>query len=224
MRSLLGIGESLLRPVLSLGIGLCFLFGSQPSARAELLAGAAVVDVTPEKLPVLVNGGMLSRSIGEVKTRVHARALAVSDGQAKLAIVVVDSCMMPRPLLDEAKALASKRTGIPADHITISATHTHSAPSCMGALGTKADPEYPSVLKLKLADAIAGANAKLQPARIGFGKGDASEFTALRRWIRRPDRIEDDPFGNATVRATMHAGRFGRTSLANPALKTPISR
>ena len=48
---------------------------------AEFQAGAAVVDVTPSKLPVLVNGGMLSRSIGTVNTRVNARALALSDGK-----------------------------------------------------------------------------------------------------------------------------------------------
>ncbi|MCA9072014.1 MAG: hypothetical protein KDA84_23965, partial [Planctomycetaceae bacterium] len=167
----------------------------------------AVVDVTPSKLPVLVNGSMYSRSVGEVNTRVNARALALSDGNTKLVIVVVDSCMMPRPLLDEAKALASKRTGIPTDHMLISATHTHSAPSCMGALGTNADPEYVPVLKLKIADAIASAVSKLQPAKVGFGKGDAAGFTALRRWIRRPDRIGKDPFGNATVRANMHSGR-----------------
>jgi hypothetical protein len=77
----------------------------------------------------------------------------------------------------------------------------------MGALGTDADPEYVPLLKLKLADAIAAAASKLQPAQVGFGKADASEFTALRRWIRRPDRIAEDPFGNPTVRATMHAGR-----------------
>ena len=100
-----------------------------------------------------------------------------------------------------------KRTGIPADHILISATHAHSAPSCMEALGTNADPDYVPLLKLKLADAIASAVSKLEPAKVGFGKGNAAEFTALRRWIRRPDRIAEDPFGNRTVRATMHAGR-----------------
>ncbi len=177
------------------------------AARAEFQAGAAVVDVTPEKLPVLVNGGMYTRSVGRVNTRVNARALALSGGKTRLAIVVVDSCMMPKDLLDEAKALASKRTGIPTDHILISATHAHSAPSCMGALGTDADPEYVPVLKLKLADAIAAAVSRLEPAKVGFGKKEAADFTALRRWIRRPDRIAEDPFGNATLRANMHAGR-----------------
>lgn len=178
-----------------------------PPVYGEFQAGAAVVDVTPETLPVLVNGGMLSRSIDQIKTRVNARAVALSDGQTTLAIVVVDSCMMPRPLLDEAKALASSRTGIPADHLLISATHTHTAPACMGCLGTDADPAYVPYLKEKLAQAVVAAVGRLQPARIGFGKADAAEFTALRRWIRRPDRIIEDPFGNPTVRATMHAGR-----------------
>lgn len=101
-----------------------------------------MVDVTPEKLPVLVNGGMLTKSADAVKTRVHARAIAVANGDARVVMVVVDSCMMPRPLLDEAKRVASERTGIPTSHLLMSATHTHSAPSCMGALGTRADPEY----------------------------------------------------------------------------------
>lgn len=55
------------------GIIFCFLVAMPTTAQAELRAGAAVVDVTPERLPVLVNGGMLTRSVGKVKTRVNAR-------------------------------------------------------------------------------------------------------------------------------------------------------
>lgn len=176
------------------------------TARADLQAGAAVIDVTPETLPAIVNGGLVSRSVGDVKTRLSARALALSDGTTKLVIVVVDSCMLPRPLLDEVKKLAASRTGVPMHHLLISATHTHSAPASMSCLGTNADPNYVPVVKLKIVDAIAAALAKLQPAEVGFGKANAASFTALRRWILRPDRIADDPFGNPTVRATMHAG------------------
>ena len=168
-------------------------------------AGTVVVDVTPQKLPVIVNGGMISRTVETISTRLHARGLAFASGDTKLVIVVVDSCMMPRPLLDEVKQIASRKTGIPTDHMLISATHTHSAGSCMGALGTPPDPNYVSLLKLRLADTLVAAVAALKPARIGFGKANASEFTALRRWIRRPDRIANDPFGNPTVRANMHA-------------------
>ncbi len=177
------------------------------SARAEFKAGAAAVDITPTTLPVLVNGGMLSRSVAKIKTPIHARAVAFADGKEQLVIVVVDSCMMTRPLLDEAKALAKKRTGIPANRMLISATHAHSTPASMGCLGTDPDPAYVPFLRDKLVEAIAAAQAALEPARLGFAKGDAADFTALRQWIRRPDRIVEDPFGNMTVRANMHAGR-----------------
>ncbi len=183
------------------------LFLCLPTANAAIQAGAAVVDVSPPKLPVLVNGGMLSRYIDKIKTPVHARAVVVSDGSTQLAIVVVDSCMMGRVLLDEAKKIAAEKTGIPADHQLISATHTHTAPASMGCLGTDADPNYVPYLREKLVEVIAAAQKKLQPAKIGFGKGNAASFTALRQWIRRPDRVVEDPFGNMTVRANMHAGR-----------------
>ncbi|MCX6901372.1 MAG: hypothetical protein NT105_22055 [Verrucomicrobia bacterium] len=177
-----------------------------PLHAAEFKAGAAVIDITPPKLPVLVNGGMTSRSVDKIKTPIHARAIALSDGKEQIAIVVVDTCMMPRPLLDEAKAIAEKRTGIPANRMLISAVHAHSTPSSMGCLGTDADENYVPFLRDKLVEAIVAAQAALVPARVGFAKGNAAEFTALRQWIRRPDRIKEDPFGNMTVRANMHAG------------------
>lgn len=175
--------------------------------QAEFRVGAIVVDVTPTKFPVLVNGGMLSRTADSVHTPINARAIVLADDDTELAIVVVDSCMMPRPLLDEVKKLAADATGIAADHILISATHTHTAPSTLACLGTDADPEYVPFLRGKLVEAITLAKARLEPAAAGYAVANAAEFTALRRWIRRPDRVDLDPFGNPTVRANMHAGR-----------------
>ncbi len=176
-------------------------------ASAEFQAGAVALDVTPKQFPVLVNGGMTSRSATGVTDPIYAKALVLADGKTEIAIVVVDSCMMPRPMLDEAKALATQRTGIPSDRILVSATHTHTAPSTLGCLGTDADPRYTPYLKGKIAETIAEAQKKLQPAQAGWNQANAAKFTALRRWVRRPDRIDKDPFGNPTVRASMHAGR-----------------
>ena len=177
------------------------------SLRAEFKAGAAIIDITPQKLPVLVNGGMLSRYVDKITTRVNARAIVASDGKEQIAIVVADSCMMSREVLDDAKKMAEAKTGIPANHMLISATHAHSTPASMGCLGTDADPSYTPFLKEKLVEAIAAAQSKMVPSCVGFGKADAAEFTALRQWIRRPDRLAEDPFGNKSVRANMHAGR-----------------
>jgi hypothetical protein len=177
------------------------------ACHAAFRAGTVALDVSPKQFPVLVNGGMTSRNATGVTDPLYAKALVLANGKTEIAIVVVDSCMMPRPMLDEAKNLASKRTGISSDRILISATHTHTAPSTLHCLGTKADPRYTPYLMGKIAEAIATAQQKLQPAQAGWNKVNAAEFTALRRWVRRPDRIGIDPFGNPTVRANMHAGR-----------------
>ncbi|MDA8697634.1 neutral/alkaline non-lysosomal ceramidase N-terminal domain-containing protein [Rhodopirellula sp.] len=183
------------------------LLVSPQEAIGAINVGAAIVDITPTQLPVLVNGGMLSRDANQIKTTINARAIAVSDGKESIAIVVVDSCMLPRILLDDAKQRASARTGINPENILVSATHTHSAPSSFGALGTEPDPNYVPFVRERIADAITQAYSRLQPAKVGWGSTDADSFTALRRWVRRPDRVEDDPFGNPTVRANMHAAK-----------------
>jgi len=70
----------------------CMIGAAQAELKAELRAGCSVVDITPYTFPVLVNGGMLSRSLAKVKTPVNARALVFSDSDETVAIVVVDSC------------------------------------------------------------------------------------------------------------------------------------
>ncbi len=183
------------------------ILASLPAAPETLRAGAAIVDVTPEQFPVLINGGMLTSSANEVVMPVKARALVLDDGARRVAIVVVDSCMLSRDLLDEAKAMAAERTNIAPENMMIAATHSHTAPASMGCLGTDPDPNYVPLLKEWIGDVIAAAEANLEPARIGWASTEAPDHTAIRRWIRRPDRIADDPFGNPTVRANMHAAR-----------------
>jgi hypothetical protein len=156
--------------------------------------------------PVLINGGFLQNRAGRVNDRLLAKCLVLDDGATRLAIVLVDTCMMPRELIDRAKELAREKTGIPIDRMLISATHTHSAPAAMGALGCPADQNYAAFLPARIAESIDRANRGLEPARIGWNAIDDHAHTFCRRWIRRPDKILSDPFGEPTVRANMHPG------------------
>ncbi|HLV01888.1 MAG TPA: neutral/alkaline non-lysosomal ceramidase N-terminal domain-containing protein, partial [Acidobacteriota bacterium] len=187
-------------------ITVVLIFSSISPLWAEFRLGAIVEDITPEVLPVLINGGMLSRSADEIHTPIHARTFVIGNEDERMAIVIVDSCMMPRDLLDEAKRRASERTGIPIENMLISATHAHSVPSTFAVLGTEADANYVPFLIEKLADAITKAAERMVPARVGWAVGDAADYTAVRRWVRRPDRMQLDPFGNRTARANMHPG------------------
>ena len=169
-------------------------------------AGAHAVDISPQKLPVIVNAMFTERSADKVVDPLFAKALVLDDGTTRIALCVVDSCMMPRDLIDRAKELAAQATGIPIEKMLVSATHTHSAPSAMGCLGSRVDPDYAAALPPKIAEAIVSASKKLAPARVGWAAVDDWEHTFNRRWIRRPDKMLTDPFGVQNVRANMHPG------------------
>ena len=185
----------------------CLAILTSHDSRAALRAGAAAIDVTPKELPVIQNGGFLERQVRLVADPIYARALVIESGGEMIALVVVDSCMMHREFCDEVKAAAEQQTGIASDRIMISATHTHSAPSVMDfCLGTRADPKYSEFLPGKIVEAIVGAKAKLRPAKAGWTRFDAGDFTKNRRWIFRSGLEQVDPFGQKTVRANMHPG------------------
>src|SRR5262245_23121675 len=122
-------------PALCLAASLTLAVDAGEAPVRAFRAGAYAIDISPLKLPVIINGGMTERTADKITDRLHARCLVLDDGTTKVAMVVVDSCMVPRQLLDDAKQLASQATGIPVNRMLISATHTHSAPSVHGALG-----------------------------------------------------------------------------------------
>ena len=177
-----------------------------PPKAGAFRAGACAIDISPKKLPVIVSGSFFSRTANAVRDPLHARCLVLDDGTARVAIVVVDTLAMSREMLDEVKQKAQKATGILPERMLISATHTHSAPSVMGALGTGVDEAYCQYLPGRLVESIEKAAGNLEPARVGWAVIDAPDHTHCRRWIFRPDKMRTDPFGQRNVRAHMHPG------------------
>ncbi|QDU93569.1 hypothetical protein [Lignipirellula cremea] len=185
----------------------CASWSQAADSPRQFRAGAMAIDITPLQLPVIVNGGMSERTSSTIVDRLHARCLVLDDGVAQAAIVVVDSCMIPRDLLDEAKAAASKATGIPVSQMLISATHAHSAPSVFGCLGSDVDEPYRRFLPTQIAKGIQMAHARLQPARIGWGKDSDPKNVFVRRFLMKPGTARTNRFsGTHNDRAQMNPG------------------
>ncbi len=189
---------------------------SPPLSAGELKAGAFAQDVTPAKYPISVNGGFADRKATAANDPLHARCLVLDDGTTKLAIVVVDSCMIPRELLDAAKALAAQKTGIPAANVLISATHTHTAPTVGGVFQSDPDAEYVSFLTNKLAEGIEQAHKRLAPAKLAWGVAEEPNQVFNRRWKMRPGVKNLDPFGGDTDKVKMNPPRMS-ADLLEPA-------
>jgi neutral ceramidase len=155
-------------------------------------AGAARVKLDPPVgLAMLGYGNRVGRNNG-VHDDLAAQALVLSDGASKVAIVGVDLLAIGTRIADDIRDRAAATTGISADSILVSATHTHSAPA-FNIFATPRDDakpvegrdlEWERALPAKLASAIVQANQNLEPATL---RTAAAQFTlGIHRRLRRP--------------------------------------
>ena len=172
----------------------------------SLKAGAFAQDITPPEFPISVNGNMADALATAAHDPLHARCLVLANQETTLAIVVCDSCVLPRELMDEAKRLASEKTGIPTSHILISATHAHSCPTSTGVFQSDPDAKYVKFLTVQIAKGIEQAHKQLEPARIGWAAINEPSQLFNRRWLLKPGETNEDPFGGRTDRARMNPG------------------
>lgn len=168
--------------------------------------GACLMDITPETFPVSSNGSMRDRQAKLAHDPLHARCLVLDDGNSRIAIVICDSCMIPRDLFDRAKQLASEKTGIRPDRMLMAATHTHTAVTVTGVFQSEPEQEYREFLVRRIAEGVEKAATVLEPARIGWGAGSDPSQVFNRRWFLKTGAVVDDPFGNKTDRVQMNPG------------------
>jgi hypothetical protein len=173
------------------------LAGPQPAGR-KLLAGAASSNITPP-LGELIVGNWIPVPATYVHDELYARCLVFDDGGSRVAIVVVDNVGVPQRVLDQAKRLAYKRSGIPAERILISSTHTHSATTARSSPDwddpAAAFTPYQTFLAGRIADGISRAVANLEPVRAGWGSGSLPEQVFNRRWFMKAGPHLNNPFG-----------------------------
>ena len=119
----------------------------------------------------------------------------MDDGQTRLAFVICDSCLLTRDILDAAKQQILERYGLPPEHILISSTHTHSAPTSVGIYQSEPVPDYVPFLESRIVDGVARAIHNLAPARISWGVGQVPDQVFNRRWKMKPGAVLANPFG-----------------------------
>ena len=161
---------------------------------AVLRAGAATSNITPW-LGLSINGNFTDRKAEYVHDELHVRCLVLDDGHTRLGFAVVDSCMVPREIVAGAKAALASEGVIEADHLSISATHTHESGCMTSVFQSDPDPQYQAFVQARIADGIRCAVKNLAPARIAWGKGTLPGEVHNRRWRMKPGSIGPDPFG-----------------------------
>ncbi|MEM7166262.1 MAG: hypothetical protein AAF581_12400 [Planctomycetota bacterium] len=152
-------------------------------------AGAAVVDITPDRDLWLAGFDTARRSDG-VHDPLSVRALVVTRGFFRITLVALDLIGIQRqellPIFEE--------LGYPAGHAIIACTHTHSSPDTLGLWGRPpfvggVDGEYFARVKDAIIQAVREAERNLQPAEMAT-TSIIVNASGIGRNLRRPG-IED---------------------------------
>ena len=125
---------------------------SQPVS-AALSVGASRVDITPGEKA-------LPKGYEGINDPIYIRAIVVDDGTTRAALVTVDVGGIPTDIHAQVSQQVERELRIPARHVLITATHTHSVPFGMAR-----------ELAPRIVAAISQAAGRLQPARMAYGTG-----------------------------------------------------
>lgn len=147
-------------------------------AAAALYAAAGKADITPdleEETIWLAGYGAKGRRARGVRDPLRVRALVLSDGKRRIALVGVDSIGIFRNDVEAVRRMAGFDG--PDSYLLLSATHDHSAPDTLGLWGrlpgvSGVDPDYHRRLKETIAGLVRELSGSLTPARLAAARAE----------------------------------------------------
>ncbi len=208
------------RLIFNLGCSLFFLVGLVQLALAQqksFRAGASISNITPPLGEPIV-GNYNSPPATYIHDQINVRNLVLDDGLNLIAISLVDNVSVNREVFDKAKQVIEARLKIPAQHLLMAATHTHSSISAGGRNRRGWNPSgtlapYQQFIVDRIVDGIQVAISNLQPAKIAWGKVDVPQHVFNRRWIMKEPVM--NPLGQLDI-AQMNPG-YNHDVLEKPA-------
>lgn len=169
-------------------------------------AGAAKVKTTPA-LGTRINGDFITHYATSVHDDLYAKTLVFEQGDTRVAIIVVDICVLPTDFVEAVKALIHAELGLLPGNVLMSATHTHAAGSLADLHLGSLDPGYARKMPGLIVESVRQAIDRLEPAQVASGTVAAPEHLLCRRYKMKegyipvnpvtllPDQIKTNPFG-----------------------------
>jgi neutral ceramidase len=170
------------------------------AAGPELRLGVGAVKITPPAGAPMA-GYYFNRSADGVHDDLWAKAMVLELGTARAALVACDISGLPRPVVEEARRLIKRRSGIPAGSVMISATHCHTGPVVLtagsrynltGAMKRIAE-RYVAELPAKIAESVRLAAASPKPVRVSAGHGRETSLAFNRRYFMKDGTVKFNP-------------------------------
>ncbi len=195
-------------------------------------AAVAQVDITPP-MGMPMAGYYHPRGADGVLDPLYCKALVIEVGGMRAALVSLDLISVTRAITDQARTDIEAATGIPADHVLISATHAHTGPELardslrvddMGG-SNQETVTYTQELPRKIQDCVQKACDALQPVQIEMAKGLCHDLAFNRRYFMRDGSVGWNP-GKLNPDIMLPAGptdpEVGILYVQQPAATSPV--
>lgn len=147
----------------------------------SLVAGAASVEINPRESLFLFGYPHVKRYSTGIHDALLSSALYLSNGQNAVIFVANDVVAVSKASTRRVRERISRETGVPAENIMLTATHTHSAPATADWLSNESDPVVPKADKKfiqqfedAMVKAAGGAYRSAQPAGVGLAIADGT--------------------------------------------------
>ncbi|MFH1567540.1 MAG: hypothetical protein ABIL09_06010, partial [Gemmatimonadota bacterium] len=169
---------------------------SDPRATEALRVGAGSAVITPD-LGAHLAGYFEARRAAAVHDDLGARALAFDDGRTRAALVICDLICLPAEVVAQVRAAAAAASGIPAAHVMVGATHTHTGPQTR--LTHLQEEEggptrrWLSAFPERAAVAVQTAVADLEPCAAAWASAAEDRIAFNRRYRMKDGTVRTNP-------------------------------
>jgi len=154
----------------------------------SLQAGAAALEITPRDSQFLFGYPHVERMSTGVHDPLFTSALYLRNGERQILFSANDIIFVPRESAVRIRERIERDTGVPADHVLVSATHTHSGPLTVDYLSNEADPVVPKTdrayvafMEDQIVAAAVAAVINARPAEAGLATADGTGVGTNRR-------------------------------------------
>lgn len=156
-----------------------------------LKLGFAEADITPP-LGQRIVGHFNDIFVERINDPLFARAMVLDNDQA-LIFITCDLLSVRRSTVMEIRRRIETATGVPGDHISVSATHTHTGPSPARIFGADPDPAYLEMVVAGASRAGIEAYQKRVPGTLTVAWGFEGKLSHQRRFMMRDGQARMHP-------------------------------
>ena len=177
-----------------------------PFAYATLEAGVAMREITPQT-PQRMSGYFSERISTGTHDPLMAKAVYFRQGDTEAAMIVCDLLGVSEGITARIREAVSEETGIPAEHIAVAATHTHTGPLYYGVFRDLfheaaveqhgEDPYDPApfveYLIAQAVEAVGRAKESAGPVSLRHGSTEQHGLSFNRRFYMRDGSVRFNP-------------------------------